>query len=81
MGLRTGSTISAGQAGTNGQDSSEVAAEAEVKVGVVTFYGNDNQTTEVFATCLGDQNKIKRYVDNSMKGHDENVEGRVLTRR
>jgi hypothetical protein len=41
VGLRTGSTTSAGilfQAGTIGQDSSEVAAEAEVKVGVVAFY-------------------------------------------
>lgn len=42
VGLRTGSTRSAWilfQAGTNGHDSSEVAAEAEVRVGVVTFYG------------------------------------------
>ncbi len=41
VGLRTGSTTSAAilfQAGTNGQDSSEVAADTDVKAGVVTFY-------------------------------------------
>ena len=45
-GLRTGSTKSVGillQAGTDGQDSSEVAADAEVKGGVVTFYEGMSQ--------------------------------------
>jgi len=40
-GLRTGSTKSIGmllQAGIDGQDSSEVATDAEVKGGVVAFY-------------------------------------------
>ena len=45
-GLRTGSTKSIGrllQVGTDGQDSSEVAADAEVKGGVVTFYEGMSQ--------------------------------------
>jgi hypothetical protein len=48
-GLRTGSTRSAGmlpEAGIDGQDSSEVAADAEVKGGVVTFYEGTSQTSE-----------------------------------
>jgi hypothetical protein len=46
--LRTGSTRSAGvlpEAGTDGQDSSEVAADVEVKGGVVTFYEGTRQTS------------------------------------
>jgi hypothetical protein len=45
-GLWTGSIKSGGillQAGTGGQDSSEVAADTEVKGGVVTFYEGTSQ--------------------------------------
>jgi hypothetical protein len=45
--LQPGSTRLAGmlpEAGTDSQDSSEVAADAEVKGGVVTFYRETSQT-------------------------------------
>jgi hypothetical protein len=75
MGLRTGSTTSVGfQAETNGQDSSEVAAEAEVKVGVVMLYRKCYQTPEIIAKSLGDKtNKHARQSIAPVTCRDENV--------
>ena len=49
-GLRTGSTKSVGillQAGTDGQDSSEVAADADVKGGVVMYCRVTSQISDM----------------------------------
>jgi hypothetical protein len=48
------------EAGTDGQDSSEAAADAEVKGGVVTFYGKlvRQETTDIASVRV----KIKIYV-------------------
>jgi hypothetical protein len=62
--LETGSTRLAGmlpKAGTDGQDSSEAAADAEVKGGVVTFYGKlvrHQEITDIASVRV----KIKIYV-------------------